>query len=78
MDTGDLKRLLKKIADAKNDDERMLAFDPIQEVVNYIQFANDECDYGMGLEFGVDLFCYGSRWLISINLVFDFYLILLN
>ncbi|CAK8686426.1 unnamed protein product [Clavelina lepadiformis] len=60
---GDLKRLLKKIADAKNDDERMLAFDPIQEVVNYIQFANDECDYGMGLEFGVDLFCYGSRYL---------------
>lgn len=27
--------------------------------MNYVQFANDECDYGMGLEFGIDLFCSG-------------------
>jgi len=26
----------------------------------YVQFANDECDYGQGLELGSDLFCYGD------------------
>ena len=26
-----------------------------------VQFANDECDYGMGLELGLDLFCFGSE-----------------
>ncbi|KAJ3583729.1 hypothetical protein NHX12_015654 [Muraenolepis orangiensis] len=25
-------------------------------------FANDECDYGMGYELGVDLFCHGSHY----------------
>lgn len=25
-----------------------------------VQFANDECDYGEGLELGIDLFSYGG------------------
>lgn len=29
--------------------------------MTFVQFANDECDYGMGLELGMDLFCYGSH-----------------
>ncbi|XP_078494735.1 histone PARylation factor 1 [Ciona intestinalis] len=58
----DLVKLLKKITEAKDDEERMLRFDPIQEMVTFIQFANDECDYGMGLELGVDVFCNGSRY----------------
>nr|CAB3254088.1 UPF0609 protein C4orf27 homolog [Phallusia mammillata] len=57
-----LKRLLQKIVNAKNDQDRIAAFDPIQETVNFIQFANDECDYGMGLELGIDLFCHGSKY----------------
>lgn len=27
-----------------------------------MQFANDECDYGMGLELGLDLFCHGDQY----------------
>ena len=46
---------------AADDDERSKAFEPIQEMVTFIQFANDECDYGMGLELGLALFCNGSR-----------------
>ena len=40
--------------------KRDIASEPLQEMMTYIQFANDECDYGMGLELGIDLFCYGS------------------
>ncbi|XP_069047915.1 histone PARylation factor 1 isoform X1 [Lepisosteus oculatus] len=57
-----LKRICKAITDARNDDERMKAFAPIQEMITFVQFANDECDYGMGYELGIDLFCYGSHY----------------
>ena len=56
-----LKRICKAIAEARNDEERMKAFGPLQEIITFVQFANDECDYGMGYELGIDLFCYGSH-----------------
>lgn len=30
--------------------------------MTYVQFANDECDYGMGLELGLDLFFHGNQY----------------
>ncbi|KAF7244187.1 Histone PARylation factor 1 [Varanus komodoensis] len=57
-----LKRICKAIVDAPNDDQRLKAFAPIQEMLTFVQFANDECDYGMGYELGIDLFCYGSHY----------------
>ncbi|XP_054375842.2 putative histone PARylation factor 1-like [Pongo abelii] len=59
---ADLKRICKTIVEAASDDERLKAFAPIQEMMTFVQFANDECDYGMGLELGMDLFCYGSHY----------------
>lgn len=56
-----LKKICKAIAEARNDEERVKAFGPIQEMMTFVQFANDECDYGMGYELGIDLFCYGSH-----------------
>lgn len=56
-----LKRICKAIVEAGDDDERMKAFAPLQEMMTFVQFANDECDYGMGFELGIDLFCYGSH-----------------
>lgn len=47
--------------EAPSDADRLQAFAPVQEMVTYVQFANDECDYGMGLELGLDLFCHGSH-----------------
>ncbi|KAG5286247.1 hypothetical protein AALO_G00012650 [Alosa alosa] len=61
-----LKRICKAIAEAKNDEERMKAFAPIQEMITFVQFANDECDYGMGYELGIDLFCYGSHYFYKV------------
>lgn len=58
---GDLSRLLNKICSCTGDKDRQdRAFEPLQEIVTFVQFANDECDYGMGLELGVDLFCHGD------------------
>ncbi|XP_029415418.1 histone PARylation factor 1 isoform X2 [Nannospalax galili] len=59
---ADLKRICKAIVEAASDEERLKAFAPIQEMMTFVQFANDECDYGMGLELGMDLFCYGSHY----------------
>ncbi|XP_053428112.1 histone PARylation factor 1-like [Nycticebus coucang] len=59
---GDLKRICKKIVEAASDEERLKAFAPIQEMMTFVQFANDECDYGMGLELGMNLFCCGSHY----------------
>lgn len=60
---GDLNKLLNKIANCKQDEARRdQAFEPLQEIVTFVQFANDECDYGMGLELGIDLFCHGDTY----------------
>ena len=58
--TADLKKMFKKVVDAKTDKDRDAAFDPIMEIIMLIQFANDECDYGEGLELGLDMFSYGG------------------
>lgn len=36
------------------------AIEKIQEIITLIQFANDESDYGMGVEFGVNMFAFGD------------------
>ncbi|XP_055958976.1 histone PARylation factor 1 [Patella vulgata] len=57
---ADLRKMLRKIAESKTDKERDKNFEPLQELITYIQFANDECDYGEGLELGLDLFTHGG------------------
>ncbi|XP_006006343.1 histone PARylation factor 1 [Latimeria chalumnae] len=59
---ANLKKICRLIAEAPNDEKRIQAFAPIQEMITFVQFANDECDYGMGYELGMDLFCYGSHY----------------
>ncbi|KAK6290827.1 hypothetical protein J4Q44_G00387740 [Coregonus suidteri] len=61
-----LKRVCKAIAEARSDEDRMKTFGPLQEMITFVQFANDECDYGMGLELGIDLFCYGSHYFYKV------------
>lgn len=56
---ANLKKWLKLIDESDEELIRQKNLDKIQEIINYVQFANDECDYGMGLELGVDLFCSG-------------------
>jgi len=57
------KTIFSKIEKATDDKIRKTGFDPILETITYIQYANDECDPGMGYEFGIDLMVYGSKYL---------------
>ena len=53
---------MNKISNCKDDDtKRDREFEPLQEIITFVQFANDECDYGMGLELGLDLFSHGGK-----------------
>lgn len=52
---------MDKICAAKDEKEKNKHFDELHDLVTLVQFANDECDYGMGLELGIDLFSYGNE-----------------
>jgi len=56
----ELKQILTKIVKADTEEKKNNAFDELDEIITLVQFANDECDYGMGLELGIDLFTFGS------------------
>uniref|UniRef100_A0A1I7VIS0 Cytochrome P450 n=1 Tax=Loa loa TaxID=7209 RepID=A0A1I7VIS0_LOALO len=54
--TGKLKELINLVATTSNEDVKQEKLSKIMEIISCIQFANDERDFGMGLEFGHDLF----------------------
>merc|ERR1712071_155261 len=58
---ANLKKICKKIMDSKDSAEQDANFDALQELVRYVQYANDELDYGMGLELGLDLLAFGGE-----------------
>ena len=59
--TEDLLKLLNKISSSSSaEPQKEKSFEPLQEMITFVQFANDESDYGMGLELGMDLFCHGD------------------
>ena len=49
------------LTDIVNGNHREVLLDELQDIITRIQFANDECDYGMGLELGLDLFSFGHE-----------------
>lgn len=59
--------MFQKIASAKLESERITLFEPLDELVTYIQFANDECDYGEGIELGLDLLAFHPKGNIFTN-----------
>ncbi|CAF1413694.1 unnamed protein product [Adineta steineri] len=54
------KKICDKFCNSSSEELCQTAEDDLQHVITCIQFANDECDYGEGLEFGLNLFLYGS------------------
>ena len=59
------KKVCDKFCNSPSEELRQNAEDDLQHVITCIQFANDECDYGEGLEFGLNLFLYGLSKLHS-------------
>ena len=56
----DLRKLIGGIVACKDEDLQKAKMEKVDEIITYIQFANDECDYGMGLELGIDLWASGG------------------
>lgn len=55
-------RICKTVVEAPSEEQKLETSAPIQEMMTFVQSANDECDYGTGLEQGTDLFCCGSHY----------------
>ncbi|GBO31744.1 Histone PARylation factor 1 [Araneus ventricosus] len=60
-----VKSILQKIVNAEDEEKRLNFEEDLDELITNVQFANDECDFGMGLELGIDLFCFGDPYLHS-------------
>ncbi|XP_034240414.1 histone PARylation factor 1 [Thrips palmi] len=55
-----LKRILKRIAEAERQDVKDKGLDQLQQVITAANIANDECDFGTSVELGLDLFAFGG------------------
>ncbi|VVC42442.1 Hypothetical protein CINCED_3A005986 [Cinara cedri] len=54
-----LQRILKSYREA-NESKKFDKRDKLQTIINYANIACDECDFGTGLELGIDIFCDGN------------------
>lgn len=59
--SANIKKICKKIVESSDLSEQEKNSDALQELVTYVQYANDESDYGMGLELGLDLLAFGGE-----------------
>lgn len=64
--SGTLKQILKKIVESETEEEKRRNFERLQYVITNAHIASDECDFGTGLELGLDLFLFGGEVFHSI------------
>lgn len=57
-----LKTILTRISDFKDDKKKCSLYKDLHQIINNANLANDECDFGMGLELGLDLFFQGDPY----------------
>lgn len=55
-----LKTMLTRISDFKDDKTKCSLYKELHQIITNANMANDECDFGMGLELGLDLFYQGD------------------
>jgi len=55
-----MKKIFANVVEAEGQEEKDKASDVLQELITNVQFANDEGDPGMGLELGLNAFCFGG------------------
>ncbi|CAH0759411.1 unnamed protein product [Diatraea saccharalis] len=58
---ANLKKIFIKLENAANQIEKNKVLSELQPVITYANIAVDECDFGTGLEAGIDLFCSGLK-----------------
>ncbi|XP_050541400.1 histone PARylation factor 1-like isoform X5 [Daktulosphaira vitifoliae] len=54
-----LRKILKSYREASKS-KKVAEMDKLQPIITYANIANDECDFGTGLELGIDIFCDGN------------------
>lgn len=55
-----LKTMLTRISDYKDDKTRCGLYKELHQIINNTSIANEKCNFGMGLELGLDLFYQGD------------------
>lgn len=53
---------MKKIVEIKKDREMSSEYKEFQHLITLANIANDELDFGMSLELGIDIFCFGDEY----------------
>ncbi|KAG7305615.1 hypothetical protein JYU34_009707 [Plutella xylostella] len=56
---GKIKSMFAKLESATSQSEKDKILSELQPVITYASIAVDECDFGTGLEIGINLFCSG-------------------
>lgn len=51
------------MAEGTTEESKKSDFALLQPIINMANIATDECDFGTGLELGIDLFCSGNPFL---------------
>lgn len=57
-----LRTILTKISEFKEDKSKCILYKELQQIINNASTANNESDFGMGLELGLDLFYHGDSF----------------
>ena len=57
-----LRTMLARISEYKDDKSKCGLYKELHQIINNTNMANDECDFGMGLELGLDLFYTGDQF----------------
>lgn len=60
----ELKTMLQRVTEAKDARSRLSHQAKLEELITFTQFANDEGDYGQGLELGLDLLAFHPTGLL--------------
>lgn len=68
ISTANIKKLFTRLEEAKSEGEKDKVLSELQPVITYANIAVDECDFGTGLEVGIDMFCSGLKELESSTL----------
>lgn len=56
-----IKKIFAKIEKAESQEEKGRALSELQPIITYASIGVDECDFGTGLEMGLNLFASGLR-----------------
>lgn len=56
-----IKKILKSIETASSESEKDEALSKLQPIITYASIGVDECDFGVGLEMGLNLFASGLK-----------------